>query len=206
MANPTDRVFNVSDSRLLSELAGIEEDLQATVMICRKLEVAWTTEPVDTTLIEALSAAAVVRYWRCFGSGVRRPLPLELLEDLRPKQRELHALVRDLRNKYVAHSVSAFEDNNVLLELSMPPDAPNIMDISVDHWRLAGLKADMARALGNVAERLAAKVYDLFTAERQRVLALARSLPLTDIYALPTPPDPIAEWRIAGQKRPTRYV
>ena len=62
--------FNIPDARLLASLHSIRHDIEGTVEYCSRLQ-AMDTEAYDPVIWEALSAAAVVRYARCFNSGKR---------------------------------------------------------------------------------------------------------------------------------------
>ena len=196
-----ERAFESPEAKTLADLAGINEDLQHTAAICQKLEEAWRQTPPDPITIEALSTAALVRYSRCFTSGVRRRLPEELLASLTPKHQRLHQIIRDLRDKYVAHSVNPFEENIVVIEVTESPDSPRVLDVAVDHRRLAGLKPDMAADLRGLALALSLHVSERFVAERRRIAQVVQDLPSGVIDGLPEVPEVPRDWKSTGTKR-----
>src|SRR5947208_2684829 len=90
--------FDVPEARRLASLAGAETDMQAVIELCNRLETLWQTwKTLDFPLNEALSAAATVRYGRCFKSGVRDRLPEEALKAAPDLLQDTHRFVLDLR-------------------------------------------------------------------------------------------------------------
>jgi hypothetical protein len=197
----TEKVFDSPETRTLADLAGIDEDLQSTVAICQKLEEAWRQTPSDPVIIEALSAALLVRYNRCFTSGIRSRLPEELVASLTPKLQRLHQIVRDLRDKYVAHSVNPFEENIVIIEVTEFPDSSRLIDVSVDHRRFLGLKPDMVADVRDLAGTLSRYVCERFGIERGRITGIAQDLPLEVVNGLPEVPGVPTDWKSVNKKR-----
>src|SRR5712691_10749508 len=114
--------LDIREAQLLSDLTGIEHDLKATVTLCNRLEAAlkdtFEGRQHDLITLETFTTAALVRYARSFTSGVRARLPKQILQGLPPKLLDDHRWFKALRDKYVAHSVNAFEENMVVAYLA----------------------------------------------------------------------------------------
>ena len=76
------------------------------------------TEAYDPVIWEALSAAAVVRYARCFNSGKRDRLKHDLFNAAPQHVKEAHEYFIAVRSKHVAHSVNVFEENDVTVTVN----------------------------------------------------------------------------------------
>lgn len=196
-----EKAFNSPEAKMLADLAGIDEDLQHAIAICDKLLDIWHQIPTDEVVIEALSTAVLVRYCRCFTSGVRQRLPEVLLASLSPTHRRLHEVLRDLRDKYIAHSVSPFEENIVTVEVTAQPGTQRLVDVSVDHRRFAGLKPDMLIDIRGLASALSDQVSAQLSAERCRILEVLRLLPADIVDQLPDVPDVPDNWRATSSRR-----
>lgn len=118
MANIAGYRFRVPEAARLASLAGIENDLCGVQEYCNLLLTKKEEKPFPSTEWEAISSAAVVRYARCFSSGVRQRLSRSLFDDAEPNFAEGHNFFIEMRNKHVAHSVNEFEENDVLVQVS----------------------------------------------------------------------------------------
>lgn len=86
--------------------------------LCFELEAA----SPDDILIDALSAAAVVRYSRCFTSGLRARLkPSEMLATSDAADLELHDRIRGVRDWHVAHPVNVQEAHTLMVIMEAEP-------------------------------------------------------------------------------------
>ena len=97
----------------LADLSGILWDLQRTRQFAETLAVEFTANKTNWEIVEPLSIAATVMYSRPFVSGVRCHLGEQDLKILSSEQRAAHDYLRAYRDKHIAHSVNAFEENNV---------------------------------------------------------------------------------------------
>lgn len=142
MATTWPVAVELPEAALLADYTGIEHDLDFVVDLCSYLEehpVAPSIEPVG----EAFSTALVVRYARCFTTGVRERVSDEIINSLPPEQRKLHDFLFKLRQKHIAHSVNAFEENRLMAFVSNRPEETEVQSISVHHLRLAALSHSM---------------------------------------------------------------
>ncbi len=194
--------LNLAEAQPLADLAGVEEDLKATVEICDVLLKVLSGRPSNLRLLDALTSAAIVRYVRTFTSGVRTRLPSSLLDGLAEEQATDHRWFIDLRDKYVAHSVNAFEENQVVAYL-VPEErgARDVASISVQQYRLASFGIDDTRKVKALAAELRQRLASVIRAENERVLAVARGLSMEALYTQVDPPPRMADRADAGRRR-----
>ena len=195
--------FSIPEAQRLSDLSGIDSDLEAVVRICARCEklmngMSKPTEADGLVWWEEMQAlgdltfAAVVRYGRTFASGVRRGIPSEWITLLPESLQESHTYFKALRDKYVAHSVSQLEDNQVFVML-----APQFSEdqepthITVDRGHLITLALPDIRRLAALAEALRKLVLTEVESETSRLLELARSMPIAEIKSRSSDSVPI---------------
>ena len=175
--------FDFKESELLADLSGIVSDLKSASEICDLLTGQIDQQPMNLKLVEALNCALLVKYARPFASGVRKRVPRDIISELPEEYQKDHEWFIGLRDKYVAHSVNSFEENNVYAYLVPEERGPKgVSSISVHENRLIYLGKDDVGRLKRLAERIVKKVADLVEAERKNVLAFARSFPPEDFY------------------------
>src|SRR5215470_14064927 len=132
--------FSVKEAQRLADLTGIQRDLEATEKFCDRFlaeaEIFFNRGSESTAdkseLLDAFCTAAIVRYGRSFTSGVRVGVPPEVIQSLPQEQQESHRFFLNLRDKWVAHSVNAFEEDQVVLYLTPEERGPR---------RVAGVSA-----------------------------------------------------------------
>ncbi|MDD2335574.1 MAG: hypothetical protein PHD01_03255 [Geobacteraceae bacterium] len=182
-------VFSVKEAQLLADLTGVEVDLRATEEICDLILQNMAKEPMELLLVESLCAAALIRYGRSFGSGVRHTIPDEVVKGLPSESQKNHEFFKNLRDKWIAHSVNAFEENLVHAYLTPEERGPrSISSISVQHSRIVTLRGNNIAALKTLAVEMRKQVEILIDQEKKKVLEYARSLPVDNFYSQVDPP------------------
>lgn len=135
--------FDRPETQRLADLTGIANDLEATEEICDLLRENLQKLPSSGRILDALSSAALVRYARAFASGVRTRTPKSLVDDLSEALRKDHEWFLELRDKYVAHSVNPFEENQVVVYLVPEERGPKgVSTVEVQQQRLLSLGLD----------------------------------------------------------------
>lgn len=197
--------IDFKEADLLADLAGIRDDLEATDAICDLLMkgIEIKDKMIDFTMSEALSAAAVVRYARAFKTGVRaKELGEKLASVLSNELLEKHLWAIDLRDKYVAHSVNAFEGNQVVAYLVPEERGPKgISNITVQRYRLAALGSDNVTDLKTLCVTLMKQVDALMEKETNKVMEAAKQIPIDKLYALKAEPPVIPKKSEVGKSR-----
>lgn len=185
-------LFNFPESQRLANLSGVLADLFETSLLCDRWIEAMRREPKDPELAAVLCCAAVVRYGRTFSSSVRKGVP-DLIEKLPPRLREVHAFIKDARDKWIAHSVNTFEETSIKLHLA--PDAsgvPRPIAVAIEHDILMSLPRDRAEGLKELASELGKLLYEESNKEQARVLEFAQSLSSFQLYVDPGSPARLA--------------
>lgn len=73
--------YSTQEAWRLADLHGIEQDLLGVVSYCKYMQEQFDASKYDYVLWEAMGIAAVIRYARCFASGVRDRLGSEMIQD-----------------------------------------------------------------------------------------------------------------------------
>lgn len=221
--------FSVPEAQRLADLTGILLDLEAVEQLCSRLmaEVdAMKARPLlevhviggepeerrsvpnvgleDWLFRDSLFAAAVVRYMRTHGTGVRYGIPVEWIGALPQSLQNGHKYLKNLRDKFIAHSVSALEDNQVQVFVRASDPYPSgVTGVSISPGRFYGGGDNDIALLQALVTSLRAKVKEEIRLETETVLSFARSLPRSVIQARGTEegPLPFPIDRHAGLKR-----
>lgn len=186
--------FCVPEAQTLADLTGIEIDLAAVERACDRLLVEWKRFgeqnktmfdfiESEAVFFDTLFSGAVIRYWRCVGSGVRSGVPISLIESLEPSLQQAHRYFKSLRDKFIAHSVNPFEFNQVVVFLKPLNKPPKGVDrVGVFPGRHSPGSQKDATLLKRLAVGLRARVTEEIAAESERVLRFAQSLPAEPLY------------------------
>lgn len=89
-------------------LEGAMFDMKRVADLCREY-VAATEADASRPVQDALWMSAVVLYARCFNGGVRQRVDTSILDSVPGDAQKAHEHFIDLRDKFVAHSVNAYE-------------------------------------------------------------------------------------------------
>jgi hypothetical protein len=171
-----------SEAALLADLHGIKADLESA----RDFALSWRGggDSVWPALQwgEALSIAMVVKYSRPFRTGVRARLEEDALSLLDQRQREAHEYLLAYRDKHIAHSVNGYEHNQARLNYCVERVAEEgFTDVSCSHARVVGLNGQRMNDLVELCGVFLSDVEQRIEAERRRLLALFRAMPLGEL-------------------------
>jgi len=123
-------------------------------------------------------------YSRPFSEGVRLRLGEDDLTTLTPEQRSAHDHIRAYRDKHVAHSVNAFDENipraNYCVERVREE---GITGIACGGGRIVGLSGGEVNAIIELARVLETQIEAQIKDERDRLLPIVRSMPLEKVLA-----------------------
>lgn len=177
--------FSRPEAQRLADLTGVDFDLRSVVEYCdlflSKPFPAASRE--ESQVMAALCIAAVVSYGRTIATGVRSGITMEQLEKLPEHLLEAHKYFKDFRDKFVAHSVNAFEENSVKAYLVPEERGPRaVASISVQHARVMMLSPYDMTGLRDLANALLAIVGADTEIEKKTVLTYAQSLPIDPLY------------------------
>jgi hypothetical protein len=181
--------FEHPEARRLADLNGVSYDLGLVSSLCdHYLSIDHCASSDNLLLAQALFMSAVVTYGRTFGSAVRSGVKRNQIDLLSEDLQLRHQYFKDLRDKFVAHSVNAFEENCVKLYLQpVERGGPGVSSIGLGHARVATLSYENIEQLKGLAAEVLALVENEMEVERARLLEFSKTLPLEEIYQYPGP-------------------
>jgi hypothetical protein len=182
--------LDAPSAQVLADDAGIIQDLQFVIECCKRLlaELDKPEADRDPVVPQALWAAALVAYGRCFGKGKRFGLSDNDVASL-PLQGEVmkyHKWLLEERSKHTAHAANPFETARVGAALS-PPGKPNRRVEGIAILAISHVLVDDAgvRQLGGLASELAKQTADKAQTQQDLVLADTQKLSIDHLYELP---------------------
>ena len=175
----------------LADLSGAEQDLESAAGMARYLKRHFETQPLDFTLVDALTTAILVRYSRPFTTGVRKRLGDEILQAIPKAQRQQHEKFRAWRDKHTAHSVNVFEENQLVARYWLEKvRTEGVQEVSINHFRLGGFSSADVEVILGLTEAVLSSLKRLIAEEKAKVLAVVRALPIDDVISrAPKPPS-----------------
>jgi len=164
-------------ARKLAELASVHYDLLIVERLCRRFDKEIRSRNLDPLVASALSIAAIVRYGRTFGSGVRPPIPPALISTLPKTLQKAHRRCKALRDKWAAHSVNDMEETRVVFEaIPKAPQSVQILAVFEEHQLIASVSDRDMRLLAQLCRALNERLGPEIIRERSRVLEMAQAM------------------------------
>jgi hypothetical protein len=115
----------------IEDLHGWLVDLHAAKDMFERQMVLLEDESSDPLVVDAFSTASLVRYGRCFTSGIRRRLSLDLLPNPTAAEVGLHERMRGIRDWHVAHAVNQQEMHGLYVIVNPDPAGhPAVLGLS----------------------------------------------------------------------------
>jgi hypothetical protein len=117
-----------------------------------------------------------------WGAGVRAQLGSDRTEKLSPKAKQLHGVVKTLRDKWVAHAVNRFDDIRMRIDVSLYPDrSMQVRGVSVGSRNVGGFLREWMIAFRSLIGEVAALVQEDIRSESERLSTLVKSLPIEEV-------------------------
>ena len=177
--------LSVPEAQRYADLTGINTDLRDVVDVCDRFSTEHdSSASPDWKLLEVCCTAAIVRYGRTFPSGVRTGIGEEFLSRLSREDQDVHRLFKNLRDKWIAHSVNPFEENQVIVWLApLETSGPAVVGVAVQETRVTSMgNADMQR-LKSLAANLRKIVFSELSKERSKVDRFAKRMDPLPLYS-----------------------
>ena len=169
---------------MYADLYGISVDLSDARDMANVLIREMGEERPNWQLVEPYSIAIAVKYSRCFVTGIRERLKEEALSILGSEQRQAHERIRSIRDKHIAHSINAFEENVPRANYCQERLAEDgITGIGCSHGRIVGLSLDDLNNVVELATVLLSHVGTLMDQEKEKLLALVKEMPIEDVLS-----------------------
>ena len=185
MAKHTWVDLNIAEAERLADLTGVLYDFDSAYKMALELKAASVKSLTPNgLLVEAYTIAIVIRYCRPFVTGVRARLEEQDLSILSPELRCVHNRLRAIRDKHIAHSVNAFEENQPSAEYCVERFRDEgITSIGCSHsWRYGMPIAELDDVIALTAQ-IAVYVEALIAKEKERLLAIVRAMALETVLA-----------------------
>ncbi|WP_018416501.1 hypothetical protein [Teredinibacter turnerae] len=193
----------IPEAERLADWYGILEDLKAARRLCNSFirvigkrqnssEGHLTEEYEDIheqfmaqmDEVDALFITAVMRYMRCFKSGVRTRLHPSYIDSLSDELQGAHRYFELVRDKHIAHSVSVLESHSVTVQLEARDGVLQpAKHLSLGGPRVAFAEGD-AYSLRALAESMIVRAYSIIEKEEMNLLNLLNSWPIEKLHSL----------------------
>jgi hypothetical protein len=184
MATNTFVELDLAAATNLADLTGIEYDLQTAHKFAQVFLVDCEKQPPNATLLDALMTAIIVRYARPFATGVRLRLGVDALAIFTPEQRRKHDDLSAIRDKYVAHSVNAFEESRPIARYWIERVQNEGVDaIECNHHRVIGLSVEDLNNIIELTCKMLEHVEIRLREEKAKLLKIVRQMPLDKVLA-----------------------
>jgi hypothetical protein len=179
MATNTFVELYLDETQLLADYTSIEYDLLSAGDFARLISEEWQKTLPDSSLFDPLMVATIIRYARAFVQGVRVNIYKEGAHMLTEEQRSKHQLLMQIRDKYVAHSVNAFEESQPVARYWVEKvHEEGIASIECNHCRVVGLNQQEVTDIIELTTVWRRYVQKKLTEEKARLLPIVRKLPL----------------------------
>ncbi|HET9509853.1 MAG TPA: hypothetical protein VFO80_01780, partial [Sphingomonas sp.] len=143
----------IREGQEAADLTSIAADLEQVVAAAKVL-IDQTEDESFEPLRLALLDSVVIRYRRCFTTGIRMALKRSNVLKVAPEYELIHSFFYDLGNKHIAHSVSALEQAAAIVHLdTRTPTHPQLMAIAIMHLQGNVANSNVER-LGELAQLL----------------------------------------------------
>jgi hypothetical protein len=140
----------------------------------------------DLALETSLYCAAGIFYRRCFSTGVRKRLGIDLTSELDPETRADHDLFLAVANKHLAHSVNAFEEAKIILALERSEGKPaRVVGVTPGMSRLSSHNPKQLERFSRLISIVRGILDEQLQALGHQVAAEAAQVPVEDLLALP---------------------
>jgi len=140
----------------------------------------------DPLLVDALTTAAIVRYCRCFTTGIRQRLHMDRLLSATAVEFEAHERIQKIRDWHIAHAVNRQEAHGlyVIVDDSLGATSGVIGISSQGTSQIPLLPAD-AQELGRLCSRWIAQLKSELAQEHLRLSPMATQLSREEALRLP---------------------
>jgi hypothetical protein len=178
--------WSTAAAQRLADLISLQDDLDFILLACQRLLTMDGEMKPDPVVARALWSASLVAYSRCWATGTRVGLPIELLDSFDGDPHGFHNHMLQLRNKHIAHSVNPFEDVRVGLVLSPEEDENRaVVGVAQLLQKLVGFEHEALIHLGTLVTAIRNAVSEMFDEQKDVVLKEGQAASWDDIIKKP---------------------
>lgn len=158
----------------------------------------------DFLLIDALSTASIMRYCRCFTSGIRVRLQIDRLPSAAEVDVALHKRLCAVRDKHIAHAVNHNEAHALYVMIDDSPDASTcVLGLSSQGSALIPLSPVEAEEMIGLCKKWIEHLKNELAREKIRLRPYVELLSRDEILALPIgEPQPSEDVHSKRHRRP----
>ncbi|MDE0060948.1 MAG: hypothetical protein OXP07_22770 [Defluviicoccus sp.] len=169
--------IQIPEAQAFADLTGIRYDLESARSLAIKLQRVMEGENQDYELIDAFTTTILVRYSRPFSGGIRKWPKDDALDELSAEQRHEHDRLRNFRDKHIAHSVNAFEENKPIARYEEGREySDGVYSVECQHGRIVGLSSSETENVIDLTTVMIEYVDRLLDVEKEALLAKVRSI------------------------------
>lgn len=171
----------------LEDLISHQADIMDALQMFRRFEDIFDAN--DYVTMDAMATTAVIRYCRCFASGVRSTLRIDDLPGLAAQDIALHQYLTDTRHKHIAHAVNQMETQSVFLGIRQADDGSAMVTAAhVGSRTQTAINRDQALEALELCRRWFHHLSGLIAIATDDIALRAQSLTSAELLALPRGP------------------
>jgi hypothetical protein len=175
--------FCLDEAKNLADYTSIAFDLRTARDFAKTILDENQKPAPNVSLSDPFMVATIIRYTRAFGKNVRLNLDEEAASVLTPQQLLSHARFKDIRSKFIAHSVNAFEENEAKAHYCVERlEQEGITSIGYGHRRIIGLSDQNWTDIIDLASTWLRHVEQKLREETARLLPIVRQIPLDTLF------------------------
>lgn len=172
------------EAKILADYNLIWTDLMFVKQSLERLGAMFESD--DNVLKESLWTSSLIWYCRCFSKGKRMGLKEEIILDLKlsgDDPLEFHRILKNIRDKHIAHSVNPLEQAVVDIQLSNPQLGKKVMAVSVLQMKALCPNIEYVRSFLVLVNHLIPEIQKKIKEYEKLTLNVANKMPLDELYA-----------------------
>jgi hypothetical protein len=182
----THRKWTPPVSTPIPDIHGWLDDISGSREFAERLHREAEAPNPDACLLDALSAAAIVRYCRCFTTGLRDRLTIEQLPLASAAEIDFHSRIRGVRDWHISHAVNQQEAHALYVIIDESPGATTgALDFSSRATSQIPLTPEDAREMVALCDKWIIWLRDRLAQEHARLIPLATRLSREELLSLP---------------------
>ena len=180
--------FHIPEASKLADLTGIRHDLESARTLATELKVLLEDllqhGKANSNILDALTTATLIRYFRPFSKGIRRRLDISEIGTITPLLHKKHEHLRAFRNKYLAHSVNAYEQNRpVARYVEERMDTEGVNAVECHHTRVIAMSPQEVDDAIELTTCILRYLDDIIETEKKHVLEKIRLVPIRELLS-----------------------
>jgi hypothetical protein len=182
--------FRLEEAQILADYTGIAFDLLTAREFATTILEENRKPMPNYSLSDPFMVATIIRYARAFAGGVRLKL-YDAVSILTDQQRSKHDHFIHVRDKYIAHSVNAFEESEPVARYWVETvQEEGVTSIECNHRRIVGLSEQDLMDIIDLASTWLTYVQQKQNEEKARLLPIVRKIPLECLFQSAPRPTP----------------